>query len=173
MAAVKNDKTDVYLYAKWIKTTEAAILKFENATPKFPVYAVEVGDTFMMPYAEERAGYKFGGWYDDAEFTSEFDFGKPADESGEISVYAKWISESGDAATSGTTATTGTTVATGTTDTTGAADITTASGTEASTSETTADKENGGIDTGVIVVFIAAAIAIIGCFTVVITKKKK
>ena len=173
MSAVKNDKTDVYLYAKWIKTTEAAILKFENATPKFPVYAVEVGDTFMTPYAEERAGYKFGGWYEDAEFTSEFDFGKPADESGVISVYAKWISESGEPETSGTTATTGTTVATGTTDTTGTADITTASGTEASTSETTADKENGGIDTGVIVVFIAAAIAIIGCFTVVITKKKK
>ena len=171
---VKTDKTDVYLYAKWIKTTEAAILKFENATPKFPVYAVEVGDTFMMPYAEERAGYKFGGWYEDAEFTSEFDFGKPADESGEISVYAKWISESGEPETSGSTATTGTTATTGITETTGTSDtVTTAGGTETSASETTAGEEKGGIGTGVIIAIIVAAVAIIGCVAVVITKKKK
>lgn len=174
MAMVKNDKKDVYLYAKWIKENEAAVLKFENATPKFTVYAVEVGDTFIIPYAEERAGYKFGGWYEDAELTSEFDFGRPVDEAGEISVYAKWISESGDIKTSGTTATTTAAETTATTAETTVVSHTTITGesTETMTTEATGGDEKPAVS-GAAIVWIAVAIAVVACVAVIIVKRKK
>lgn len=171
MAEVKTDKKDVYLYAKWIKSSEAAILKFENAKPAYTVYATEVGDTFIMPVAESRAGYKFGGWYSDAEFESEFDFDKPADEAGEISIYAKWIKdgETGPETVTTSAATTATTKATETTGTTAATETTAAQDTSTHGEKT----ENGGISVPVIAVIAAAVIICAIAVAVIVTKRKK
>ena len=173
MSLIKNDKTDVYLYAKWIKTTEAAILKFENATPKYPVYATEVGDTFMLPYAEERAGYTFAGWYEDAEFLSEFDFGKPTEESGEISIYAKWISKSEEPETGDTAETTVTTGTLETTGTTSVAESVTGTETTSVTADTTGDSAADGGKTVIIVICIAAAVVLAAGMAAFFTKKKE
>lgn len=172
MSEVKNDKKDVYLYAKWIKSSEAAVLKFENAKPAYTVYATEVGDTFIVPVAESRAGYTFCGWYADAEYESEFDFNKPADEAGEFSIYAKWVKDGEtepETTVTTKTVTTATTAATETTATAGTTDI------SVSDTATTGDAntEKDGLSAPVITVIVSVVIILAAAAIVVTIKKKK
>lgn len=82
--------TDFPLYAKWVSTELTAKLTLVGAESKYKLFSCAIGDTFTSPVPTEREGYTFEGWYADEELTELFDFETLAEESGDVSIYAKW-----------------------------------------------------------------------------------
>lgn len=161
----KQETKDNYsLYGKWVVDTNAVRLKTVGADVLYNFFA-EIGGTYSAPIPKERAGFTFGGWYADEGHTEPFDFDTPVREDDDVTVYAKWIPESGEPE-----ATTGeTTIAT-----TAATEVTepTVSTETASTNATTAPETNGGcgstLSAGAIV--LAATMSLGAVF---ISSKKK
>lgn len=76
------------LYAKW--SLEEYTLTFD--TGGFAEVAADTAfyqELFEQPADPTRTGYSFGGWYADAEFTTEFDFMAPA--TADATAYAMWV----------------------------------------------------------------------------------
>lgn len=92
MSFTQDTCTDFSLYAKWAKPENTASLKLIGANSVYPLFAIELGDTF--PYVEPDAnGDKtFDGWYSDPDFSIPFDFEEKVYTSGVTEIYAKWIS---------------------------------------------------------------------------------
>ena len=80
---------DVTLYPV---VADAAWITFDSqgGTAVEPVYVL-AGQNTVEPEAPERAGYRFGGWYQDEDCEQSFAFGSPQTES--ITLYARWIAE--------------------------------------------------------------------------------
>ncbi len=52
------------------------------------LHALKYGDLVPVPEDPEREGYRFSGWFADADLTEPFDFGRPVSE--DTAVYAAW-----------------------------------------------------------------------------------
>jgi uncharacterized repeat protein (TIGR02543 family) len=90
MNFTQNEAIDFSIYAKWIPNTQAATLKLNGATAENKIFSILPGETFTEPVIAEKEGYEFEGWFSDAEFTTPFDFSAPVNQTGNVTVYAKW-----------------------------------------------------------------------------------
>lgn len=89
---------NITVYAKWtrVPTTDPDgnpatyyIVSFQtNGGSVIADAAVKENDTVAEPAAPTREGWTFGGWYQNAELTAEFDFNTPITEN--TVLYAKW-----------------------------------------------------------------------------------
>ena len=78
---------DITLYAKW---TKIVTVSFEsNGGESIAPLTVLAGGTVTEPTAPEREGYRFEGWYKDADFAERYDFTEPVTD--DITLYAKWV----------------------------------------------------------------------------------
>ena len=94
MNYVSDAYEEISLYAKWIKEDKACYLKVSGAETVNEVYPVAVGETYYLPAAAQKEGYTFEGWYKDSALTERFDFSVPTTESGTVTIYAKYVSNS-------------------------------------------------------------------------------
>ena len=80
---------DITIYAKWTKLCNAAFDMQGHGTQIDSLF-VYPGETFDEPNDPSESGYKFAGWYTDADCTdgNEFDFSEPL--TADITIYAKW-----------------------------------------------------------------------------------
>ena len=90
MNFTQNEAIDFSIYAKWIPNTQAATLKLNGATAENKIFSILPGETFTEPVIAPKEGYEFEGWFSDAEFTTPFDFSAPVNQTGNVTVYAKW-----------------------------------------------------------------------------------
>lgn len=157
---------DFALYAKWVETGKTASLKLVGAESKYLLFACEIGDNFDAPVPAERVGYKFVGWYADEALTVPYDFGQKVEESGEITIYAKWES-TGEVRPETTTETKTTETTTST-----AAETTSTTSTTStkSTAETTSEAGSSGCKS---VMGAGASFAIIAVIGAALAVKKK
>lgn len=185
----KTEPGDIDLYAKWIPDAEAVKLVVKGATlvneKVNGTGAVAVGDTFHEPIVVLKDGESVQ-WYADAAFTTPFDFTKPTESAGTVTVYAKIVKEG---AEEETTTVVGTSVEE-TTETTsaneGEENLGTTS-TEISVNETTVPVEgseqttaapNGNQSSSsamvvIIIVIVVAVLAVAVIAMALINKKKK
>ena len=80
---------DVVLYAKWtehVVEPEKHTISFIGANVQ--AMLVEDGETAVLPSNPFKAGYKFEGWYTDAECTQPYDWNTPVTH--DVILYAKW-----------------------------------------------------------------------------------
>ena len=90
--STQTEIADITLFAKWIEEDLAAVLTIHGATSRYGMtFATTVGDTFVIPDILDRAGYTFAGWYADEALTIEYDFGKVAEDTDGVDIYAKWV----------------------------------------------------------------------------------
>lgn len=82
---------DTTLYAKWEAVEKYCTVKFIIAGETLhEKQLVVVGDKATVPTVEPtRNNYKFGGWYTDTKFNTEFDFNTPI--TADTRIYAKWL----------------------------------------------------------------------------------
>ncbi|MCR5457417.1 MAG: InlB B-repeat-containing protein [Clostridiales bacterium] len=99
MNYVSEEYEEISLYARWIKEDEVCKLKVVGAEIECDVYPVAIGETFYVPTAVEKDGYTFEGWYKDSALTERFDFTVPTTESGTVTIYAKYVINSGEQTT--------------------------------------------------------------------------
>ena len=90
MSFTQDEAIDFSIYAKWIPNSEAATLKLNGATAENKIFSILPGETFTEPVIAPKDGYEFEGWFADAEFTTPFDFSAPVNQTGNVTVYAKW-----------------------------------------------------------------------------------
>ena len=90
MSFTQNEAIDFSIYAKWVPNSEAATLKLNGATAENKIFSILPGETFTEPVIAPKDGYEFEGWFADAEFTTPFDFSAPVNQTGNVTVYAKW-----------------------------------------------------------------------------------
>jgi len=90
-----EDIEEVTLYARWeaISVDDdpeiyTVYIDFQDGNDLVTV-DVEAGETLDAPTVNERSGFVFEGWYEDAAFATAYDFSAPVDES--LTVYAKWL----------------------------------------------------------------------------------
>ena len=91
----ENDvvEKDITLYAKWTANTYKVTLNVGGGTINGDVvtsYTYGVGAT--LPTDVSRNGYKFDGWYEEADFSGEPVTTIGADATGDKIYYAKWLS---------------------------------------------------------------------------------
>ena len=83
-------KTNSYLIVNPIE--EFLTLSFDTVGgSQIDSIETKFGDVWLEPSAPVKEGYKFVGWYVDAEYTEVFDFSTSAVES--LTIYAKWEEE--------------------------------------------------------------------------------
>ena len=85
------------LYAKWyaisIPETYTVIFDSQGGSNVEAIKGIPVGATINMPTEPVRTGYKFGGWFLEAEALVAWNF--DADRvNGNMTLYAKWIADS-------------------------------------------------------------------------------
>jgi uncharacterized repeat protein (TIGR02543 family) len=78
---------DMTLYGKW---TRFVLVNYYASAPYQTADAVlwVEPDTLLTEYILNQDGYRFGGWYTDAEMTQPYDWTQPVTE--DMSLYAKW-----------------------------------------------------------------------------------
>ena len=82
---------DLDLYAKWQIKTYSVTFNSIGGTG-VPSQTVNHGARFAEPNKPARAGFKFGGWYDDATFKAvPYSFDTPV--TADLILYARWIPE--------------------------------------------------------------------------------
>lgn len=173
MAFTKTTCEEMYLYARWIDNDQAVTMKVVGATPKYEVFAIQVGEHFDEPVIAQTEDRTIVGWYLDADFRTPFNFDETIDEAGEITVYAKW---SDDVDIPEETTTEETTVETTTFEATTSESTTeSASATEQTTTtsqESTAPSAPGGCGSAIGAGILAAIISVIGGAAITVCKKK-
>ena len=162
MATVKNDPSDVYLYAKWIPNEEAVTFNIIGATLKYEMYAYNVGEKVDEPRIEMKDGYTFAGWYTDPEFTEEFAFENGVDTAGEVNLYAKWISNQGEETTNS-----------GSVETTSNIETTNISSQTNTTDKQPQTNPSSGSPVVIIVIVVIAVVAVVVVVVILVSKKKK
>ncbi len=83
---------EITLYAKWLnrKSTDIITVIFNTQGGSYVNYQyVESGDNIMQPNDPVRPGYRFAGWYSDAEYNNVWNFISDK-ATGDIILYAKW-----------------------------------------------------------------------------------
>ena len=161
----QETKDNYSLYGKWVVDTNAIKLITVNAEIKYNFFT-EIGDTYNVPVPKDRAGFTFGGWYADEGLTELFDFDTPARENDDVTVYAKWIPDSGEPEPT----TGGTTIAT--TDGTTATEPTVSTET-AATSATTSTQTKSGCGSTLSAGAIVLAATMSLCAVYISSKKKR
>ena len=88
-----SQKTTVY--AGWALSTYTITfdLAYEGAEGAPAAQKVKYGKTVTEPTAPAREGYLFGGWFTDNAFANQFTFDMTI--SSDLTLYAKWIEDSG------------------------------------------------------------------------------
>ena len=83
---------NITLYAKWILGTAVThTVNFEsNGGTPVNSQTVEEGQKAAEPPAPAKNGYDFYGWHEDKAFAKPYDFDTPV--TGDITLYAKWLS---------------------------------------------------------------------------------
>ena len=79
---------DITLYAKWNEIWNVTLNYNYGETPVTKVVAVGKGEVMEEPSGLARAGFFFGGWYDDAEGTVAHSFTGAVN--ADATIYAKW-----------------------------------------------------------------------------------
>ncbi|MCR5564630.1 MAG: InlB B-repeat-containing protein, partial [Gammaproteobacteria bacterium] len=87
MALVFNLEEDTTVYAKWARINTVTF-DSNGGTAVQPV-KVETGSTLDQPQAPTKEGFKFVGWYKEAELTNKFNF-ENTEINNDITLYAKW-----------------------------------------------------------------------------------
>lgn len=82
---------DISLYAGWSATKCTITLRYNDDVTTDKTETLEAGSIFTKPADPVRDGYKFDGWYTNAELTNEFNFSNPVTDS--LILYASWIEE--------------------------------------------------------------------------------
>ena len=95
MSYTQETCDDFSLYAKWVQSDNTAALVLHGANSKYKTFSIELGDTFTYVEPVDRNGYIFDGWFVDEDLTVPFNFDDAVYTSGEINIYAKWLSENG------------------------------------------------------------------------------
>ncbi|MFC0616214.1 immunoglobulin-like domain-containing protein [Enterococcus faecalis] len=87
-----NALNEINTYTIINKGEESLVLSFDTIGGSLidPI-ETNFGGTWVAPTAPTKEGYVFEGWYTNAEYTKEFDFGRVAIEP--LTVYAKWAEE--------------------------------------------------------------------------------
>lgn len=161
MATVKYDTNDVYLYAKWINNEDAVTFKIVDATLLYEMYAYSVGEAIDEPRIADREGYTFEGWYIDEDYKTEFSFLDGVDEAGEVTLYAKWVSNDAPATEEPIDI-----------ETTSPVETTSAVG-ENTTESGTTPSEPGKTNVTVIIVIVVAVVVVAVVVVLLIIKSKK
>jgi len=87
-----NALNEINTYTIINKSEESLALSFDTVGgSEISPIETNFGDTWVAPTAPIKEGYVFEGWYTDAEYSKEFDFGRAAIEP--LTVYAKWAEE--------------------------------------------------------------------------------
>ncbi|MBQ6183143.1 MAG: InlB B-repeat-containing protein [Clostridia bacterium] len=91
---------DITLYAKWTEEGTTPVPTYYTVTFDAnghgiapAVQTVESGKTATMPADPTETGWLFGGWYKEAACTNAYDFSTAV--TGDITLYAKWVKDSG------------------------------------------------------------------------------
>ena len=79
---------DITLYAKWVPSWTVTLNMNYGETPETKAVYVEKGEVMAAPGNPSRAGYFFGGWYNDAECTAAHDFAATVEAN--ATIYANW-----------------------------------------------------------------------------------
>lgn len=79
---------DISLYAKWNEIWNVTLNYNYGETPATKVVAVGKGEVMAEPSGLARAGFYFGGWYDDAAGTVAHSFTGAV--TADTTIYAKW-----------------------------------------------------------------------------------
>ncbi len=118
--------------------------------------SVLAGGKLTAPAAPTAAGYRFDGWYTDADCTKAFDFDTPL--SGDLTLFAKWTPAEPSETEPDTTD-----------------PVQTEPDTPVTTSPDSTDKEKKSSSTGLIIGLVAAAVVVVGgaVAAVVILKKRR
>ena len=147
---------EIILYARWVEADKAAQLNVKGATlvnsSVNPAGYGVVGETFHEPVAESKDGMKVL-WYADEACTTLFDFSKTIESTDAVTIYAKYVEDSGEPETTPSETTAETTAGTETTQPT--------------------DDEKGGLPTGVIIGIVAVVVVVVVVVIVLAMKKKK
>ncbi|WP_459189085.1 InlB B-repeat-containing protein [Parabacteroides sp. APC149_11_2_Y6] len=82
---------DITLYARWSNPGEAVYtVTFDtDGGNEMEHTSVKANEKLTMPANPQKLGFKFRGWYSDAEKQVVYDFNSPV--TGDITLYAKWI----------------------------------------------------------------------------------
>ncbi|MCO5432948.1 BspA family leucine-rich repeat surface protein [Enterococcus faecalis] len=87
-----NALNEINTYTIINKGEESLALSFDTVGgSEISPIETNFGDTWAPPTVPTKEGYVFEGWYTDAEYSKEFDFGRAAIEP--LTVYAKWAEE--------------------------------------------------------------------------------
>ncbi|EGO7566526.1 BspA family leucine-rich repeat surface protein [Enterococcus faecalis] len=87
-----NALNEINTYTIINKSEESLALTFDTVGGSgISPIETKFGGTWVAPTAPTKKGYIFEGWYTDADYTKEFDFGRVAIEP--LTVYAKWAEE--------------------------------------------------------------------------------
>ncbi len=147
---------EIVLYARWVEADKAAQLNVKGATlvnaSVNPAGYGVVGETFREPVVESKDDMKVL-WYADEACTTLFDFSKTIESTDAVTIYAKYVEDSGEPETTPSETTAETTTGTETTQPT--------------------DDEKGGLPTGAIIGIVAVVVVIAVVVIVLVVKKKK
>lgn len=78
---------DITLYAMW-KSTSATVSFDTDGGTAIDDVTVDVGSKVTKPADPVKTGYKFAGWYADANYTTPFDFDSAIED--DTTLYARW-----------------------------------------------------------------------------------
>ena len=87
---VPNDMENITLYAYWVTNFYTVNFVANGGYPAPASQKIAHGNQINKPSAMKRSGMGFIGWYEDAEFSAEWDFSSPVEREG-ITLYAKWL----------------------------------------------------------------------------------
>ena len=87
MALVFNLEEDTTVYAKWARINTVTFNS--NGGTAVESVKVESGNVVDAPQAPTKEGFKFVGWYKEAELTNKFNF-ETTEINNDITLYAKW-----------------------------------------------------------------------------------
>lgn len=82
--------SDMTLYAKWLEEPKVYKVTFVTyGGSEVPEQDVTEGNTIVKPNNPTKAGYVFGGWYQNESLTSLYDLSSPVNK--DIQLHAKWL----------------------------------------------------------------------------------
>ena len=84
-------EADITIYAAWVNATDVTLMDGETTIKTFKT-ALDVAlaaDDENLAVEDDKIGYVFDGWYDDAELTAEHDYEDVI--TAPITLYAKWV----------------------------------------------------------------------------------
>lgn len=81
---------NVTLYAKWVKELAFKVTFNSNGGTAVPQQEITKGGYAAEPKGVVKEGYELEGWYQDADFTTKWNFATNK-VTGDITLYAKWV----------------------------------------------------------------------------------